>query len=101
MAGKTDECSFKCLASESTHFDASGLSVIVIAGDEVRQKSFDSNLNALLQSLHSNSKLVKLSWHLNSPNYLCWSFSAKVKAIIDLLTMPLHPFMHCSKIAMT
>ena len=52
VAGKTDECSFECLASESTRFDASELSVIVIAGDEVRPMSSDLNLNAWLQSLH-------------------------------------------------
>ena len=82
-----DECSFECLASESTRFDASELSVIATAGDEVRPRSFDSNLNALLQSLHQNSKPIKLSQYLNSPNYLYWSSIAKVEAIIDMLTV--------------
>ena len=101
VAGKTDECSFECLASESTRFDVSGLSVIATAGDEVQPRSSDLNLNALLQSLHQNSKPIKLSWHLNSPNYLYWSSIAKVEAIIDMLTVPLHPSTHCSEIAMT
>ena len=93
----TYESSSTCLVSTNTHSNSVEFVALAAASDAARQRSFNSSLNVLLQSLHLNSKPAIPSFMYycqqeqikGSLNYLCLSSCATIRAISVLSTLSL------------